>query len=185
LKYYLTREPLPFIHIFFFIDSDYGGTVVTDDSNLTEMPYEESVPERNCHVPPTIESDVTMDMSLPMDIPHSQLDQPTEVAESLENPTYTDSLSSNDSAAAFIYRDQNKIWAQTEVELDEDENADVKLLENPAYIDSVTSKIQHCLFTHSFQTPRAWTWTGELVDVCSTLPKRFRWSIYIYEFVYT
>jgi MFS family permease len=140
LKYYLTREPLPFIHIFFFfIDSDYGGTVVTDDSNLTEMPYEESVPERNCHVPPTIESDVTMDMSLPMDIPHSQLDQPTG-AESLENPTYTDSLSSNDSAAAFIYRDQNKIWAQTEVELDEDENADVKLLENPAYIDSVTSK---------------------------------------------
>lgn len=110
-------------------DSDYGGTY-----NIESKQGQSGMDSL-----PTIVNSGTMEGSLNMDIKNDNIaDQSVEQMESLENPDYTDSVTSNESGKAFLARDKNKIWEDSETG-SEDDNANIHLLENPAYIDSVTS----------------------------------------------
>lgn len=111
-------------------DSDYGGTYYIE-SKQGQLGMDSL---------PTIVTSGTVEGSLHIDIKNDTTSDQSagEKIESLENPEYTDSVNSNESGTAFLVRDKNKIWEDSETG-SEDDNANIHLLENPAYIDSVTS----------------------------------------------
>lgn len=107
-------------------DSDYGGTLPANTCNGTPMKMEVETLDSK-HVPVSgsgLEANGYGQTGV------TKIDTGNEV----ENSVYTD----NDGKAALLSQDQNKIWTPKDCVPVQDEEQ-VKLLENPAYIHSVTS----------------------------------------------